>query len=698
MEFYKHEDKWSNRLILGDSLLVMTSLIEKEPKVAGHVQMIYYDPPYGINYSSNFQSGFKPSGGNNIEYRPEAITAFRDTWEYGIHSYLSMIRKQLVAAHEMLADTGSIFLQISEINVHRVRLLLDEIFGAENFMWDIIYQTKTGAGSKYPSNCDYILWYAKDKKLLKNSDNLHQLYLDRENDSLSSFNRVRLSDSSLIPAKDGEIPKNGRLCRLMGLFSQHPSTTGRSDPHTFPNGKTINVPPSCQWRLGGTALNKLLEKNRLYFTDNNVSMFVYPEDYPVKLSNIWKGMSIVGEKIYDVQTKTTVIERCMLMCTNPGDLVMDLTCGSGVTPYCAEKYGRRWIATDVSKLSIAITTARLQTAVFDWYKLVNENLGICGGLKYEEFTKLSAGALSETIEPEIEYRYEKPIIEKKRLRITGPFTVESVPSTVIISQKDQIDDSTRETWFKGIEKAGINTNNGKLRFEKIETIDKKNSAIHYIGTTLDDKQYAISFGPLNSPMGNIQVETALREKRPYHVDGIVFVASIFGPEAKDMIWNSLKDDNILGAEANSDMLMPDLKNKESDSLFVQIGRPRINVEKRPNNKYVIKLSGYDYFDITKGKLTSEGTDNVAVWMLDVNYDGYTFRPSQIFFPNTDHIYDFKKKLKKTLKADDINMEKLEQFRGIESLEFTPGERKKICIKTVDMQGREAKYSEGVEEW
>ena len=698
MEFYKHEDKWSNRLILGDSLLVMTSLLEKEPAVAGHVQMIYYDPPYGINYSGNFQSGFKPVGGNKIEYRPEAITAFRDTWEYGSHSYLTMIRKQLTAAYEMLADTGSIFLQISQINVHRVRLILDEIFGSDNFMWDILYQTKTGAGAtKFPSTCDYILWYAKNKKFLKKSNNLHQLYLDRNEEQQKAFKKIHLPNGELISLNKNNV-KDGKLCRIESLFSQSPTQSDRKNPHKFPNAKIVAPPPMRHWRIGHKELDELYHQGRLTFYDDTVSMITYNNDYPVKMGNIWEGMFIGSSKIYDVQTKNTVIERCMLMSTNPGDLVMDLTCGSGVTPYCAEKHGRRWIATDVSKLSIAISTARLQTSVFDWYKLTNEKIGICAGIEYESFVKLTAGTISDPDSQEIEYRYTKPIVEKKRLRITGPFTVESVPSTVIISQKDQIDDSTRETWINGIRKAGINTNNGKLRFETLKEVDKKNSTIHYIGTTSDNKQYAISFGAQNSPMGHIQVKTALREKSSFGVEGIVFVASIFGPEAKDMIWNAPTSDGVFAAEANSDMLIPDLKNKESDNLFVQIGRPRIDPIKQPDGKYVVEILGYDYFDVINGKLTSEETDKIAIWMIDTNYDQFTFRPSQIFFPNTDHINDFKKKLKKVLRDAEINAEKLEQFRGTKSLPFVPGENMSICVKTVDMQGRETKYSVGVKEW
>ena len=697
-EFYQHEDAWSNRLILGDSLHVMTSLIENEPNVAGHVQMIYYDPPYGINYSSNFQSSFKLDPGNKIEYRPEAIAAFRDTWDYGVHSYLNMIRKQLTIAYEMLADTGSIFLQISKVNVHRVRLILDEVFGADNFMWDITYHTKSGAGSKFPSTCDYILWYAKDKTLLKQSKKLHQLYLDRTNEQMKLYNRLHMPDGSIIKIpKNGKITKGGKLCRLSNLYSQHYSTTDRSNSHTFSNGETFSMSSVNHWMVSHDALDELYKMNRLYFSKNIVSLIVYPDDYPAKLDNVWKGMVILGEKIYDVQTKTTVVERCMLMSSDPGDLVLDMTCGSGVTPYCAEKYGRRWIATDVSKLSISISTTRLQTAIYDWYRLENESKGICGGLKYEEFIKFTADTLSNLDKRKTEYRYQKPLIDKKRLRISGPFTVEQIPSPIIISTKDQIDDSTRKTWADALRTSGVVTNNkNKIIFALIEETKEKDSTIHYIGMTSDNKKYAISFGPQNSPLTLPQVESALRDRRSYGVDGLIFIATIFGTEAKETIWNAPQDDHVFGAEADSDLMIPDLKQKSSDRSFVQIGRPRIDIDNK-NESYTVSVKGYDYFDVEHGKLTSEGTDKIAMWMLDTDYDGRTMRPSQMFFPNTNDMTKFAKKLSHTLRDGELNMEKIAKFSGTTSNAFTIGDNRTIAVKTIDVTGREAKYTKYIGE-
>ena len=566
-------------------------------------------------------------------------------------------------------------------------------------MWDILFQTKPGAGSKFPSTCDYILWYVKDKESIKKSNNLHQLYLDREGKSLEMYNKVHLPDNSFITMpKDGKIPKGGRICRTENLFSQSSSITNRSKPHKFPNGKIITPSINRPWRLSFDALDKLFEKNRLYFTENNVRAITYPEDYPQKLDNIWKGMTILGEKVYDVQTRTTIVERCMLMSTNPGDLVMDLTCGSGVTPYCAEKHGRRWIACDVSKLALSIATTRLQTSVFDWYKLKSNIKGISGGLQYEEFIKLTAGTLSAPDTQKTEYRYEKPLKEKKRFRISGPFTVEAVPSPIIISTKDQIDDSTKKTWSDSLRTSGVITNNGRLKFKTLEENTNKNtSTIHYIGTLGEggaNKTFAVSFGPKHSALTEPQVTRAIKERKSIGTDGLLFIGSIIGTEAKDIIYTVPEDDHVFYAEANSDMLIPDLKSKETDRAFVQIGRPRVNITQK-NDKYIVQIKGYDYFDVKKSKLTHEGTDKIAMWLLDTNYDERTMRPQQIFFPNTDDIEKFTKKLKHTLRDDELNMELLEKFTGTESIPFKLGKHETIAVKIIDMDGRESKYTKNM---
>ena len=273
----------------------------------GQVQMIYFDPPYGINYSSNFQPFFgkKKNEESNlndanqkVENLIEPLTVFRDTWEHGIHSYLDTIRKRLIAAREILADTGSIFVQISVDNVHRVRLLLDEEFGAENFMWEILFQTAGGGGhGTYPTTYDYILWYAKDKQVLKTSNKLHQIYLNRNEEHLKDYNRIYMPNGNLIPVpKDGKIPKNSHRCLLQSPYSKGYSTSGRSKPHKFPNGIVISPGPTRQWRVGPQSLNNLYNKKRLYFSKNRVYIIAYPEDSPRTLTNIWSGMLILIEK------------------------------------------------------------------------------------------------------------------------------------------------------------------------------------------------------------------------------------------------------------------------------------------------------------------------------------------------------------------------------------------------------------------
>ena len=709
VEFYEHEDGWTNRMIQGDSLQVMTSLIENEPTVVGRVQMIYFDPPYGIKYKSNFQPFFtknknikNTNKNKEIEWRPEPITAFRDTWDFGVHSYLTTIRKRLLAAREILADTGSIFFQISNENVHRVRLLLDEIFGADNFMWEILFQTTGGSGQgSHPTTHDYILWYAKDKDTLKKSGKLHQLYLERTDEQLRRYSRVHMSNGNIISMpKDGKIPRGGRRCRADGhLDSQHVSTTDRSDEHKFPNGRVLSPPLGYQWRVGHEELDDLYHMKRLHFTENFVYLIVYPEDYPTIMSNVWARMMISTEKIYDVQTKSMVLERCITMCSDPGDLVLDITGGSGVTAYAAEKHGRRWITCDVSKLSIAIATCRMQTATFPWYKLKNKSAGICGGLKYNIFMKLSAGTLSNEDSQKIDYRYDKPIEEENRSRITGPFTVEAVPSPIVLSEEEQTDDATRETWADALLGAGLVTNEGRVKFKKLDRNEKKESPVHYIGTAVDGRSMAISFGPRNAPMDAAQVESTINESRLHGVDSVLMVATVFGSEAKDLIWNSPQGTKVIGAEANSDLLIPELKTKGSDDSFIQIGRPRFDIVKNKDGTITVKVLGYDYFDAESGKITSEGADEVAMWMLDTDYDGRTMRIKQMFFPGKhDSVEDLANKLAKAMRSNKINVDLLKKYTGTESLSFKPGKYKQIAVKTIDYNGRESKYSAGVGSW
>ena len=277
--------------------------------------------------------------------------------------------------------------------------------------------------------------------------------------------------------------------------------------------------------------------------------------------------------------------------------------------------------------------------------------------------------------------------------------MEAVPSPVVLSVKEQVDDSTRETWADALLGAGLVTNEGRAKFKKLDRNEKKESPVHYIGTTVDGRRMAISFGPRDAPMSAAQVESAINASRVHNVDSVLMVAMAFDPEAKDLIWNSPQGTKVIGAEANSDLWIPELKTKGSDNSFVQIGRPRFDIIKNKDGMMTVKIRGYDYFDVESGKITSEGADEVAMWMLDTDYDGRTMRIKQMFFPGKHgSVEKLAKDLAKTMRSNKINVDLLKKYTGTESLSFKPGKYKRIAVKTIDYMGREAKYSKGIASW
>lgn len=689
VEFYEHEDGWANRMIAGDSLLVMNSLLEKE-NMGGSIQMIYFDPPYGIKYNSNFQPRvFDMDVKNSVDYverRPEPIKAFRDTWEYGIHSYLAAIKKRLILAKRLLHDTGSIFVQISTENQHLVRVLLDETFGPENLMWQILFRTKGGGGiGAWPNSYDYILWYAKDRDAAIESGKVHQLWEDRTNNSIrKNFKHMQLSDRTIKSHGGEDIPKGARYCTTMPLHSQGASTTDRSEPHTFPNGTTVHVPDGRHWNLSHDDLNILYEKGRIYFTDKNARLIFYPEDSPRIMNQVWEGMQLSGAgKKYVVQTKDTVLERCIQLSTDVGDLVLDITGGSGVTAYAAEKWGRRWITCDTSRVSLATMRWRLQTSVYPWYKLNNEQEGVDSGFNYETFTKLSAKTLV-TSDMKETIRYNKPHIINNKTRITGPFTIESIPAPTISNKTVKV--QTRKEWIQMLQDSGIKTKTGRLKFNKVERNGDSKSPIHAFAT--HNKRVAVSFGPEHGPMGRYQVDTVLADIG-YDTDAL-FIAMTFDPVAKSIID---KTDNAQAVHINNDVLIEDLKSQSTDQPFSMVGEPDIHIS-QSKNKYTVELRGYDYYDSNKGSVIVGDTQNVAMWMLDTDYDGRTLRVKQTFFPNKIDIYD---NLKKTLR-NSINPELLEKYTGTKSIPFERGNHRRIAVKIIDTDGNESLKAQGLEEW
>lgn len=390
IEFYKHKENWSNRLIAGDSLLVMNSLLEKEG-MAGKVQMVYFDPPYGIKYGSNFQPfvnkrDVKDGKDEDLTAEPEMIKAFRDTWELGIHSYLTYLRDRLLLARELLSESGSLFVQISDENLHLVRNLLDEVFGKENFCSQIAFQ-KTGsiASKGLGTTVDYIVWYAKSKELYR----YHQLFLPRKkgDTSLDRYDYVENGKGELIkiPAKairgEMEIPE-GRRCRLTTLLSDGASSN--PIPFFF-NGRDFPLRHGKHWKTDPqTGGQRLILAGRIVQTGETVWYKRYVDDFPVlPLSDTWESSQIGTELLYVVQTAVLPIQRCVLMTTDPGDLVLDITCGSGTTAYVAENWGRRWVTCDTSRVAITLAKQRLMTASFNYYELAHPDEGVGSGFKYK---------------------------------------------------------------------------------------------------------------------------------------------------------------------------------------------------------------------------------------------------------------------------------------------------------------------------
>jgi adenine-specific DNA-methyltransferase len=410
VQFYRHDVDWSNRLILGDSLQVMSSLAKRED-LAGKVQMIYIDPPYGISFRSNFQ----PEVGKTVigdqerdlTREPEMVKAYRDTWSLGIHSYLAYLRDRLVLAKELLADTGSVFVQISDENLHVVRNLLDEVFGRENFIVLFTF-TKKGSqsGDFVPPINEYVVWYARHR-----DDALRRftaLYRYRDPADADGFPYAELKTGEVLPvsavADRGLNPGDIRLFSSNALFSQKPGPNDSIElrGELFPSGGN-------SWKIATSRVPMLDRVNRLLFTDNRVRYKRYADDFPaVALSNVWVDLAGSPDKRYVVQTNPRIIERCMLMTTKPGDLVLDPTCGSGTTAYVAEHWGRRWITTDTSRVAVAIARQRLLTSKFEFFKLKDESAGVAGGLRYKTIPHIKLKNIAQNANLD-------PIFEKHEL-------------------------------------------------------------------------------------------------------------------------------------------------------------------------------------------------------------------------------------------------------------------------------------------
>ena len=464
IQFYQHDIDWTNRLILGDSLQVMTSLSRRE-NLAGKIQMIYMDPPYGIKFASNFQPEV---GKRNVRDKeqdltrePEMVKAYRDTWYLGIHSYLTYLRDRLVVAKELLHDSGSIFVQISDKNLHRVRNVLDEVFLPENFVSVITVKKTGGMGEELIDNVsDYLLWYCKDRNRIK----YRRLYKpkDLQEGVGERYSRVELPDGSIRPLTDDEAENPLSLPPGSRIFLGGPMTSQTaSESTTFDfdfEGRLIKLRKGG-WKTNTQGMKRLINADRLLPTRDFVNYKIGFDDFPaVSVGNLWADTMGTAEqnKVYVVQTTTKVIQRCLLMTTDPGDLVLDPTCGSGTTAYVAEQWGRRWITVDTSRVSIAIARQRLMTATFDMYALRDESVGVSGSFKYKTIPHITLKSIARNTNLDPIFTKHQPLLDNAlevcntALKQVGDAAREKLRGKLLRKQKDEgrkaITDADRRRW------------------------------------------------------------------------------------------------------------------------------------------------------------------------------------------------------------------------------------------------------------
>ena len=694
IEFYQHKHGWSNRLIAGDSLLVMNSLLEKEG-MAGKVQMIYIDPPYGIRYGSNFQPfvnkrDVKDGKDEDLTAEPEQIRAFRDTWELGIHSYLTYLRDRLLLARELLTESGSVFVQISDENVHHVRELMDEVFGAGNFIALVPFRKKTmpfGTVALEQMN-DFSLFYAKSKPSMKylrlfvskdvRGDQDWVWYLDEENHTHRMTKEQHETHFG--------IPAESRIFRLKSLEPSGPMAAGMFN-YEF-QGRMFRHPTNG-YATTPEGMKLLEQMNRLQVKGNLINYRLFLDDYPISaLLALWNDTVGADDKRYAVQTNTEVVKRCLLMTTDPGDLVFDPTCGSGTTAYVAEQWGRRWITCDTSRVALTLGKQRLMTAVFDYYELAHTEEGVGSGFRYKTVPHVTLksiannpdikeGMTREQIDAAIarhapqETLYDQPFVDNKRTRVSGPFTVEAVPAPAVKAVDELLEGAPQpadasiarsgETlrqgeWRDELLRAGIRGKAGQhIRFARLEPLpgcrwlhadgetrpnDEGADRVREKGAAYSAQRIVVSFGPEHAPLERRQVAQAIEEAQTLVPKPklIVFAAFQFDPEAaRDIDETHWPGVTLLKAQMNADLLTDDLKKKRSSNeSFWLIGQPDVRVEciakGEDKGKFRVSVHGFDYYNTKTGGIESGGEDRIAVWLLDTDYDGRSLYPRQVFFP------------------------------------------------------------------
>ncbi len=711
LKAYEYQDKWVNRMILGDSLTVMNSLVQYEG-LGGKVQMIYMDPPYGVKFGSNFQPfvkkrDVKHNDDEDLTREPEMVQAYRDTWELGLHSYLSYLRDRLLLARELLTESGSVFVQISDENVHHVRELMDEVFGKDNFCGLIQFAKTSGLSSNLLYQiCDFVLWYAKDKISVK----YHQIYSLKVAGEAGAYkyNRIELPNGERRQITSDE--RSGLVSLPKGTrFWVDDNLTSQGNPLLEFIYKGKKYKGTYKTNIDG--LQRLAKANRLYEAAETLRFIRYLDDFPaVPLNTAWMDVGGIQSrsdpKIYVVQTSNTAIQRCILMTTEPGDLVLDITCGSGTTAYVAEQWGRRWITCDISRVPLALARQRLLTATFPYYQLKDESRGPAGGFVYKRkqnskgeevggiVPHITLKSIANNEPPAEEILVDRPEELSNIVRVCGPFTVEgTIPPPVDLDGQDQpeteaMDNSASFTdrMLEVLRKSPVLRlpNNESVSFTNVRQPVRSQSL--NAEAMVDDKPVAFVFGPENGAVAERLVFEAAREAGAKNYSHLYVIGFAIAANARQLVENcqAVSDIPATYVQATPDLLMSDLlKSMKSSQIFSVCGLPEVKVRKLDDGRFQVELLGLDVFDPTTMEVDHLLGKNVPAWFLDTDYNSLCFHVNQAFFPRTNAWDSLQKALKGTYEES-----VWEHLAGTISTPFEAGEHQQIAVKVIDDRGNE----------
>jgi adenine-specific DNA-methyltransferase len=798
-EFYQHDANWTNRMILGDSLQVMASLAEREG-LRGQVQCIYFDPPYGIKFNSNFQwsttsRDVKDGSVDHITREPEQVKAFRDTWRDGIHSYLTYLRDRLTIARDLLTDSGSIFVQIGDENVHRVRAVMDEVFGETCQVSQITFLKTSSSTSDYLGNvCDYLLWYCKNKESVKFREPLYTKELGYG--SFEAYNKVRYPDGTIKSLS--EIPPDEKvqadIIRFDNITSQSIGRDkGEGAASWFPvkiEGREILPNSKVRWKTNQLGMKRLQNAGRLSASRNSLAYIRRLQDFrAATFHHIWTDTVISGsslDKKYVVETLPLVVQRCILMTTDSGDLVLDPTCGSGTTAYAAEQWGRRWITIDTSRVALALARARVMGARYPFYLLADSPEGrrkegevthtapstsptygkIRQGFVYERVPHITLKSIANnaeidviwdkfqlTLEPlreslnqalkqtweewqipreadaswspaaktahaqwwqqriarqkeidasiaakaDTKYLYDKPYDDNKKVRVAGPFTVESLSPhrALTVDENENLIDPRKQIEgapdfaamiLANLKTAGVQQAHKEDKITFTALTPWPGDLICADGRYSEngvDRRAGILIGPEFGTVSRPDLVSAAREAGDSGFD--VLISCAFNYDAHSSEFHKLGRVPVLKARMNADLHMADdLKNTGKGNLFVIFGEPDITILNTANNQFQVKVNGVDVFHPNTGEVRSDGPDGIACWFIDTDYNEESFFVRHAYFLGANDPY---KSLKTTLKAE-INEEAWASLNSDKSRPFDKPKSGRIAVKVINHLGDE----------